>query len=191
MTGIYVHNNEARSRNLCYREKSKKCTYFERVFVALVIQHKKRIRHIVIYGLYDSATLLLNIKYVFCFSGQPSSEILLTLRRTQWNIIKVQKFSGKVPVFLFRFSWNFNFLDIFSKSIHASNFMKIHPVEAEFFNAKGQLDVRRDMTKLIVAFRKFSERDYNFSKIISQASKLPLRKHRIPYQNEYKSTWVI
>jgi len=35
------------------------------------------------------------------------------------------------------------------------NFMKIRPVGAELFLAKGRTDGRMDMTKLIVAFRNF------------------------------------
>jgi hypothetical protein len=60
----------------------------------------------------------------------------------------------KYPLFLSGFNWNLNFLDIFSKDFHISNFMKICPVWAELYHA-----VRRtaDMTKLIVAFRNFCE----------------------------------
>ena len=43
------------------------------------------------------------------------------------------------------------YLDKFSKNTPIPNFIKIHPVGAEFFLADGQTD----MTKLIVAFRNF------------------------------------
>jgi hypothetical protein len=40
----------------------------------------------------------------------------------------------------------------FSKNTQISNFMKIRPVRAEVFHG----DRRKDMTKLIIAFRNFS-----------------------------------
>ena len=43
-----------------------------------------------------------------------------------------------------------NFPDGFVKSTKKSNLMQIRPVEAELFHADG----RKDMTKLIVLFRK-------------------------------------
>jgi len=46
------------------------------------------------------------------------------------------------------------FLTNFRKNTQMPNFMKIRPVEAELFHA----DRRTDMTKLIVALRKFCER---------------------------------
>jgi hypothetical protein len=55
-----------------------------------------------------------------------------------------------------------DFLDRFSKTTQILNFMKIGPVRAEFFNADGQTD--SDMTKLIVAFRNFSDAPKKFQK---------------------------
>jgi hypothetical protein len=49
-----------------------------------------------------------------------------------------------------------NLLDIFSKDTSVSNFMKIRPVGAELFHADGRTDGRTEMTKLIVAFRNFT-----------------------------------
>jgi hypothetical protein len=40
--------------------------------------------------------------------------------------------------------------------MYALYFMEIHPVGAELLHAHGQTDGHTDMTKLIVAFRKFT-----------------------------------
>jgi hypothetical protein len=44
----YKRNTEARWRNHCCHRKSQIITYSERVSVALVIQHAKRMRHIIL-----------------------------------------------------------------------------------------------------------------------------------------------
>jgi len=52
---IYIeHNSEAHSCNHCCIGKLLKVTYSESVFTALVIQHAKRMHHIVICGLPSS-----------------------------------------------------------------------------------------------------------------------------------------
>jgi len=52
------------------------------------------------------------------------------------------------------------FFDRDSKNTQISDFMKLHPVGAELFNADrrtdGRMDGRTDMTKLIVTFRNFT-----------------------------------
>jgi hypothetical protein len=62
--------------------------------------------------------------------------------------------SCRVPVGLVIFLRNLNFLDRFLKNTQIQNFMKIRPVGAEFFHEDDGTDGRKDMTKLIVAFRK-------------------------------------
>jgi len=64
--------------------------------------------------------------------------------------------SYKVPVMLVWFYWNLNFLDG-SKNTQTSNFMKLRPVEAEFFQAERRTNGPIDNTKLIVAFRSFAK----------------------------------
>ena len=48
-----------------------------------------------------------------------------------------------------------------SKNTQISNFMKIRPVAAELFNEGGQTDRQTDMTKLMVAFRNYTNAPKN------------------------------
>jgi len=69
------------------------------------------------------------------------SELFLLLRRIQRDIItNVRTFPCKVPVILVIFKSYFNLLHIFSKNLHISNFVKIRPAEAEFFDANRETD---------------------------------------------------
>jgi len=70
--------------------------------------------------------LCFNFLYKFCQKTFSFQEELITiwLKNTYCS-------SCKVPVILAIFSLHFNFLDIFSKNIHISNFMKSRPVESE------------------------------------------------------------
>jgi hypothetical protein len=51
------------------------------------------------------------------------------------------------------------FVDRFPKNTRISSFMKIRVLGAELFHTDGQTD--RDVTKLMVAFRKFSNASNN------------------------------
>ena len=85
-------------------------------------------------------------------------------------------------LFLSDFNKTRNFSTIFSKNPRISNFKKIRKVGAEFFHADkrmdgGWMDGRwmdgwTEMTKLIVAFRKFANASTNMSVHLSmQATK--------------------
>ena len=92
--------------------------YSDCVFVALVINHRKLMRHIVIYDLPGSTLFfhiisqrarfskkkILNTKCVFYFSLQRLAKIFLILRTIEQVMIKnVYRSSCKVPVILVRF----------------------------------------------------------------------------------------
>jgi len=54
-----------------------------------------------------------------------------------------------------------NFLDGFSKNTLIPNYLKILPVGDELFHEESRTDGRTDMTKLIVAFRIFTNAPTN------------------------------
>jgi hypothetical protein len=110
--------------NHCCRGKAISIAYCEFVSVALVIQHAKRMRRIILSSVACLAvpyfsTLshkrhdfrgknLLNIKCVFWFCLQILYEILLILRRIERDIIiNVHRSSCKVSVIVVRFQWKF------------------------------------------------------------------------------------
>jgi hypothetical protein len=74
---------------------------------------------------------------VFIFSTPFGLNISLLRRTKQDIIINVYSSSCNVPVIHVRFEWNFNYHGIFSKYPLISNFMKIRPVGAHLFHAKG------------------------------------------------------
>ena len=167
----YTRKIEWRSRNHCCRGKVIIITYLC-VSAALVIQHAMRIGCIILSFVAYAALLHFfhtmsqtarfsgggeggksrNIKRVFWFSPQRSSEIFLIHRRNERDMNKnVYWSSCKVPVIYVVLYWHWNFLGIFSKNTQTTNSTKIRPVEANFFSCG-----RTNMTKLIVSFRNFA-----------------------------------
>jgi len=143
-------------------------TYSECVFVALVIQHAMRMRHIVIYGLSGCTTFFHIISYdtVFGKKGYWTSNTVCLIFSTNffWDIYHFKKnwarydlnvywSSCKVPVMLS----DFNLTWIFS-----TDFQKIlrYKISWHSFQWEPSFSMWRDgwtyMTKLIVAFRNFA-----------------------------------
>ena len=65
------------------------------------------------------------------------------------------------PLLLPEFNETGIFATNFRKNTQMKNFVKIRPVKVELFHADRQADRRIDMTKLIVAFRNFSNAPKN------------------------------
>jgi hypothetical protein len=94
--------------------------------------------HYIIRGTNFEGEKMLNVKCVFWFSLQLSSEAFLNLRRIQrHNSINVFWFPCKSPITLVTFWRNLNFLDNYRKILKMSNFMKIRPVGDEMSHAAG------------------------------------------------------
>jgi hypothetical protein len=117
------------------------------VSVALVIQHAKRVRRILLscvacqvlpyfstlsHKRHDACKkMLLNTKCVLIFH----------LRKNWARYDKnVYRSSRKVPLFLSDFQCNLNSLDTFLENSLISNFMEIRPVGAELFHEEGRTD---------------------------------------------------
>ena len=135
--------------------------------VALVIQHAMRMRRVLLsyvaclahpyfstlpHKRYDFWKNVVSRKMCVLILPTTLSEKFLTLRRSQRDIIvNMYRFSCKVPVILFIFYWNLNFLNINSKGLKTSNFVDVCPLRAEVFSC-GRTDRQTDMTTLIVLF---------------------------------------
>jgi hypothetical protein len=122
-----------------------------------------------------------------------STTLFETLLVVIWNERDMIWWSSrKVPFILVQFYWHFNFFDRFSKNLQISNFMKIRLGGAEFFHAEGRTDRRKDMTKLIVAFRNFANApnirlsglwSRNYTRIRWYGAQRNLRLGRISWEN--------
>jgi hypothetical protein len=131
---MYFKVTLKRVRNHCCSGKAISITYFECVFVALLIQHAMRMRHIVICGLSGST------KFFQVISQTPDSRIkvikhkmrVLFLSTTFVRNISSSKnnwarYDHKfVLVVICQISIKLDFFDRFSKIAKILNFMKIH-----------------------------------------------------------------
>jgi hypothetical protein len=167
-------NTEVRSCNHGCSGRAISVTYSKCVSIALVIQHAKPMRHIVLPSLacpglqYFSPNYLtngvifvkkwLNTECVFWFSLQLRQQRFLILRIIKRGIIiNLCRYPCEVPVILFIFWWNVNFLDRVSGNPRLWNLMRIRPVGAELFCVNG----RMYMAALTVAFWNFANSSKN------------------------------
>jgi len=129
-----------------------------------------RMPHIVICGLSRSTICFHIISKTARFSKKKVTEhktcVLIFFTTFVWNISHSKKklarydsnfywSSCKVPFIIVRFSWKLNFLDIFSKKCTNIKFHE-NPSSGSRVVPCGRTDRRKDMTKLIVAFRNFT-----------------------------------
>ena len=99
---------------------------------------------------------LLNTKCMLWFSLEVLSETFLIIRRIQRDIIiNAHSSSCTVHFTLFRFSWNFNFLDRFSKNFSNINFHE-NPSSGSRIVPCGQTDGQTVKTKPKIYFRNFA-----------------------------------
>jgi len=154
-------------------ERAKSITYSEFVSVALVIQHAKRMRHVVIRGLSGfyhirphylindtmSGKILMNTKCVFWFPLQTLYEIFSFQE-------ELSEIWSKMYIGL-RVKNPLNFLSRFSRNIQMSDVVKIRAAVAELPHADGWMDGQTDMTKLKVVLRSFANAP---NKIINESS---------------------
>jgi hypothetical protein len=97
----------------------------------------------------DMGKISLNKKCDLWFSKRLLSEMFLILRRTQWDIINLHRFSVEVLVILVTF-WSNLIFSTYFKSSHIRIFTKIYPVGTNCsMRSDGRTD--RQMMKLGVA----------------------------------------
>jgi hypothetical protein len=133
------------------------------VSVALIIQHAKRMRRIILSSVaylgltyfitlfhkrHDFQKKFIEHKIVFDILYHTRvcvCETFLILRRIQQDIIKnVYRYSCKVPVILVALQSNLNFLNRFSKHTQTSNFLKIWSMGAVLSHADRQANGQTD-----------------------------------------------
>jgi hypothetical protein len=150
------------------------------VSVALVIQHAKRMRHIILSFVvslavrnvfilspkqHDFWEKLVKTQNMFSLSLRISREKFLILRRIQQDmLITVDRSWCKVPVILVRLQWSFNFsLQVFEESSNIK--FNQNPSSWSRVVTCGQTDGLTDMTKLMTTFRNFVNAPKNYSKV--------------------------
>jgi len=161
---MYKCNVDARSRYHCCHRKEISITYSECVFVALIIQHAKRMRRIIL-----SSVACLDLQYFFqdfrkksywtpnvCFNICPN---FFFLRRIQ-RIAVINLHSSS---FLADFNKTLIFWRIFEIDINIK-FYKNPSSRSRFVPCErmdGQTERRKYMTRLIAAFRNFVNASVN------------------------------
>jgi hypothetical protein len=129
---MYVwRNNEALSSYHCFSGKAINISYSECVFLVLSIPHAMRLRYIVIWPLrlyniclpypingniFEKKKFFEHTTYVLTFSTSSAWNISHSTKKWSRYDKKVCCSSCKVPVIPFRFEWDLNFLDRFSKN---------------------------------------------------------------------------
>jgi hypothetical protein len=145
------------SCNNCCSRRAINVTYSDCVFVALVIQHAMRMRHIVICSL--SGSIIFSPHYLtkgtifkrkcYCIKIYVLIFSATFVWKNERDMIKMYiGLHVNYPLFLSDFNETWIFLDRFSRNPKISNFMKIRPDGAEVFQADGR--TQTDVTKLIL-----------------------------------------
>jgi hypothetical protein len=156
----YKRNTEARSRNHCCRRKAISITCSECVSVALVIQHAKRMRLIILlcvvclvvpyfsalsHKRHDFREKVIEHKMCVLILSTTLSEAFLILRRIQRDItINVHRRSCKVPLLLSDFNGTWNCWTHLRKIVKYQISRKIRLVVVELFHAEGRTDGQTD-----------------------------------------------
>jgi predicted transcriptional regulator len=162
-TAMCVQRNiVVRSRNHCCHGKEIIITHSECVFVALVIQYAKRMRHIILpYAVCPVLPYFSTLFHQRCDFRKKVTEywtcvfvvstvftwstVYLILRTIQTGAtINVLKSSSKVPVIVVRVQYNVRLNDRFSTNPQTLIFMKICPVGTALFRADRRMAGRTE-----------------------------------------------